>query len=88
MFLGVLLRSKHDYEAFWQENAEEESKAGGQDGKYLHSHSELPRRADVSRDECDPDCAEYQHAESDQFSLIEIIRKLSSQKSKNKTQHG
>ena len=77
MFFRVLFWPKGNNVAFWEENAHQQTKTGGQDGKYLHSYRELPRRADICRDKCDPDCTEYQHAEGDEFSFIEIIRQLS-----------
>ncbi len=75
-----------NYITFWEKDAYQQTKTGGQDGKYFHSYCELSRGADICWDKCDPDCTEYQHAESYQFGFIKTVWQLPSKKSKNETQ--
>ena len=74
MLLGVPLWFKQYYVTLWSKYTQYQSKTGGQNSKYLHSHSKFPRRADICWDKGDPDCTEYQHAEGDHLGFIEIIR--------------
>ena len=61
MFLGVFLRPKHNNKTFWKKYTDNQSKTRGQNGKDLHSYSELSRRTDISWDKSDPNSAEYKH---------------------------
>lgn len=73
---------------FWDKNTNKKSKTGRENGKYLHSSAKLPRGADISWNEGDPDCTEDQHGESDELGLVEVIGQFTSQKSENKAQDG
>lgn len=78
-FLSILLWPENYNEALWSKYAEYQAKTGGQNGKYLHSHSKFSRRADVRWDKRDPHSTEYQHAEGDELGFIEIIWEVASQ---------
>lgn len=73
------------YVTFRCKNTDQQAKGRRQNGKDLHSYSAFSWRADISRDECDPDCTEYQHTKGDELGLIEIIRQFPGQKCKNQT---
>lgn len=86
VFFWVLLWAKDDNVTFGEKDAGQETKAWCQNGKYLHSNGELPRAADISWNKCDPDSAEDQHAEGDEFGLIKAVWQFPGEKRKNKTQ--
>ena len=74
MFLCILLGFNQYYVTFRCKNTDQQAKGRRQNSKDLHSYSELSWRANICRDESDPDGTEYQHAEGDELCLIEIIR--------------
>ena len=80
VFLSVFLRLQENNETFRGKNAEQQTIAGGKNRKNLHSDNVLPRRANVSGDEGDPDGTEDQHAEGDQLGLVEVVREFPSEK--------
>ena len=65
MFLGVFLRPKQNHKTFWKEYTDNQSKTRGQNGKHLHSYSELPRGTDISWDKSYPNSTEYKHTKCD-----------------------
>lgn len=88
IFLAVPLWLEEDNIAFGEKNTQQQTKTRSQNCKYLNSYSELSRSTDVSWDKCDPNGAEYQHAESDQLSFVEGVGQFPGKKSKYETQDG
>lgn len=78
VFLCVQLRPKQNNITFWEEDTKEKAKTWGQNCKDLHSNCKFTRRADVGWNEGDPDGAEYQHTEGDQFSFIKVVGQFTS----------
>lgn len=70
---GVPGRLEEDDVHLVEEDTGQQTEAGGKDGDDLHRRDELAVRAEVRRDEGDPDDEEDQHAERDELGLREVF---------------
>lgn len=76
VLLCVLLWSEQDYITLWGKDTQQKAITGSQDGKNLYSYCVLSRGADVRWNKGNPNRTKYQHAESDELGLVEIVWKL------------
>lgn len=76
VLLCVLLWSEEDDVTLWGKNTQQKAITGSQDGKNFYSHCVLSRGADIRWNKGNPNSTKNQHAESDEFGLVEVVWKL------------